>query len=123
MRPGNATYATKLPRLSAKNAERSSVTSTLDSVALVENISAPSVSPLRVSLTRVLSATAARNSAPLWLRDRARNLFVLESVLSLDPIERSWDRLSCRWDMVQRGFGPFQPSNRILMSANVIHQV
>src|SRR2546422_7795836 len=68
MRHGSAIYATKLLKQSAKNAGESSATNTLDYAAPVENISAQNVSPLRASLTRVLSATAARNSNSLQSR-------------------------------------------------------
>src|SRR6266581_6495297 len=121
MRRGSAIYATKLLKQSAKNAGESSATNIPDYAVLVENICAQNVSPLRASLTRALSAIAARNSA-LVERSR-RNWFDFESVLRLDPLKGPWDRLSCRWDMVQRGFGPFQPSYCIFMSANVTHQV
>src|SRR5437870_4542698 len=87
MRRGSAICATKLLKQSAKNAGESSATNTLDYAVLVESISAPNVSPLRASLTRALSATAARNSDALSLRDRARKQFVFESVLGLDPLK------------------------------------
>src|SRR6266699_348986 len=114
MRRGSAIYATKLLKQSAKNVGESSATNTLDYAALAESISAQNVSPLRVSLTRALSAIAARNSTAFWLIDRERNWFVLESVLSPDPLMGPGYHLSCRWDVVQRRFSPFQPSNRIL---------
>src|SRR5256884_6465438 len=123
MRRGTAIYATRLLKRSAKNVVESFVTNTLDYAALVESISAQNVAPLRASLTRVLSDTAARNSAALWLRDCERNWVVLESVLSPDPLKGPGHHLSCRWEVVQRGFGPFQPSYRIFMPAKVTHQV
>jgi hypothetical protein len=73
MRHGSAIYATKLLKQSAKNVGESFVTNTLDYAALVESISAQNVSPLRASLTRALSATAAKNSNLLRLKDRERN--------------------------------------------------
>jgi len=75
MRHGSAIYATKLLKQSAKNVGESSATNIPDYAVLVGNISAQNVSPLRASLTRVLSAIAAKNSNLVWF-ERSRESLV-----------------------------------------------